>query len=92
MFKAVRDLSRGVLRSRTSPVHERKTEGITRTFVFPASRRNTGDVGSPHAVYPLASKVDLIPTDGKEEASGSDWTSWEAENLSIISPSALCNL
>ncbi len=47
-----------------------------------------GDVGS-HAVYPLASKVFLIPPFGKEEASGSCWISIFPLNLSIALPPSI---
>ena len=51
-----------------------------------AKKIKAGDVGS-QAVYPLASKVFLIPPCGKLDASGSCCTSDLPSNCSIISPS-----
>jgi hypothetical protein len=47
---------------------------------------NAGEVGS-HAVYPLASKVALIPPLGNDEASGSCCVNALPSNSSIADPS-----
>ena len=45
-------------------------------------RINIGDEVS-QMVYPRASKVVRIPPLGKDEASGSDWRSWNPEKRSM---------
>jgi histidine ammonia-lyase len=54
------DLSNGVLRSRTSLVQEKKSKKLPESLFFSLQEEMQEDVGS-HAVYHLASNVDLIP-------------------------------
>ncbi len=63
-----------------------KIVGIHKVFPSPVSIIKAGEEGS-HAVYPLASKVTLIPPLGKEEASGSCCTNASPENCSMPFPS-----
>src|SRR3954466_15160396 len=78
--------SSGILLSSASPVHDVNAVGMQSSAPFGFSRMKAGEEGS-QAVYPRASKVERMPPDGNEEASGSPWMSSLPENSAIALPS-----
>ena len=81
---ALIDFNNGVFLSNASPVKEQKAVGMNN--VLPLT--NANDVGS-QAVYPLASKVERRPPEGKLEASGSPLINYLPENSFIAKPLSL---
>lgn len=76
----------GVFLSKASPVYEQNAVGMQSVTPDESSFKKAGDVQS-HAVYPLASKVALIPPEGKDDASDSPFTSSLPQNSIITFPS-----
>ena len=71
--------------SSASPVHETNAVGMQSVTLFSPRMRKAGLVAS-QAVYPRASKVALMPPEGKLDASGSPCTSSEPEKLKTTPP------
>src|SRR5512141_2405331 len=82
------DRSSGVFLSSASPVQLTNAVGMTSVVPLGVTSSQGGLVGS-HAVYPRASKVERIPPDGNDDASGSPLISSLPLNSATARPSGV---